>query len=82
MALKNRSRTHTEADVLLERGWLTRDDAGRLWITEPGEAARADLKRHTPAIRDRIHQGIDDADYVTTLRVLQRMIRNTGGTVA
>ncbi|GAB2581876.1 hypothetical protein GCM10027168_13260 [Streptomyces capparidis] len=68
-----------EAEVLLERGWLTRDGEGRLWITEAGDEARADLKRHAPAIRERIHQGIDDADYVTTLKVLQRMIRNTGG---
>lgn len=71
-----------ESRALLERGWLIRDSEGLLWITEAGDAARADLKQHTPAIRDRIHQGIDDADYVTALKVLQRMIRNTGGTVA
>jgi len=68
-----------EAEILLERGWLTRDGRGRLWITGAGDEARADVKKHAPAIRDRIHHGIDDADYVTTLRVLQRMIDNTGG---
>ncbi|MFI1332161.1 MarR family winged helix-turn-helix transcriptional regulator [Streptomyces sp. NPDC020845] len=68
------------AAVLLERGWLTRDGEGRLWITESGDEARAGLKQHAPAIRDRIHHGIDDADYVATLKVLQQMIRNTGGT--
>lgn len=25
-----------ESEVLVERGWLTRDEAGRLWITEAG----------------------------------------------
>ncbi|WKV75422.1 MarR family transcriptional regulator [Streptomyces sp. PCS3-D2] len=70
-----------EADVLLQRGWLTLDTRGRLWITETGETARIGLQRHSPAIRARIHQGIDDADYVTTLKVLQQMIRNTGGTL-
>ncbi|MFE9900934.1 MarR family transcriptional regulator [Streptomyces achromogenes] len=68
-----------EAGTLLERGWLTRDGDGRLWITEAGEEARAALKRHAPAIRARIHRGISDADYVTTVKVLQQMIRNTGG---
>ncbi|MDT0345477.1 MarR family winged helix-turn-helix transcriptional regulator [Streptomyces litchfieldiae] len=71
-----------EAEILLERGWLTRDAEDRLWITEAGDEARAGLKRHAPAIRDRIHEGIDDADYVTTLKVLRRMIRNTGGALA
>jgi hypothetical protein len=71
----------SEAEVLLERGWLTRDGEGRLWITESGDRARADFKRHAPAIRDRIHQGIDDADYVIALKVLQQMIRNTGRTL-
>jgi hypothetical protein len=66
-----------EAEVLRERGWLTRDAQERWWLTEAGEAARVDLKKHAPAIRARIHQGIDDADYVTTLKVLQRMIENT-----
>ncbi|WP_281943386.1 MarR family winged helix-turn-helix transcriptional regulator [Micromonospora sp. AKA38] len=70
-----------ESRVLLERGWLARDEDGRLSITEAGEAARLDLKRHAPAIRARIHEGIDDADYVTTLKVLHRMIRNTGGSI-
>lgn len=68
--------------MLRDRGWLRRDEAGRWWITDAGEAARTELKRHAPAIRDRIHQGIDDRDYVIALRVLQRMIANTGGSAA
>ncbi|MFH8236785.1 MarR family transcriptional regulator [Streptomyces sp. NPDC018321] len=68
-----------EAEVLLERGWLTRDTGGRLWLTEEGEQARVDLARNAPAIRAALHEGIDDADYVTTVRVLQRLIRNAGG---
>ncbi|MEU6389556.1 MarR family winged helix-turn-helix transcriptional regulator [Streptomyces sp. NPDC046939] len=70
-----------EAEVLIERGWLTRDATGHLWITEAGDEARAGLKKHAPDIRARIHEGIDDADYVTALKVLRRMIRNTGGTL-
>ncbi|MGW4897456.1 MarR family transcriptional regulator [Kitasatospora sp. NPDC004240] len=70
-----------ESTALLERGWLTRDAEERLWITEAGEEARAGLKRHAPAIRDRIHEGIDDADYITALKVLRQMIRNTGGSL-
>ncbi|MGC0417279.1 MarR family transcriptional regulator [Embleya sp. AB8] len=70
-----------EAEVLLARGRLTRDADGRWWITEAGEAARVDLKQHAPAIRARIHEGIDDADYVTAVKVLHRLIHNTGGTL-
>ncbi|MBM2619833.1 winged helix-turn-helix transcriptional regulator [Actinoplanes sp. LDG1-06] len=68
-----------EAQPLIERGWLRRDDGNRLWITDAGEAALAELKTHTPAIRAQIHEGIDDADYATTVRVLQQMIHNVGG---
>ncbi|MGW4461856.1 MarR family transcriptional regulator [Micromonospora sp. NPDC004704] len=71
-----------EAEVLVGRGWLTRDGQGRLWITEVGEEARTDLGKHAPAIRDRIHQGIGDADYVTALKVLRQMIRNTDGSAS
>ncbi|WP_406209480.1 MarR family transcriptional regulator [Kitasatospora sp. NBC_01560] len=70
-----------EAEVLLERGWLTRDTEGRLWLTGAGEEARVRLARNAPAIRAALHEGIDDADYVTTVKVLQRLIRNAGGTV-
>ncbi|MFD5300050.1 MarR family transcriptional regulator [Streptomyces mutabilis] len=71
-----------EAEVLLERGWLIRDAKDRLWLTAEGEQARIDLARNAPAIRAALHEGIDDADYVTTLKVLQLLIRNAGGTVA
>lgn len=71
-----------EAEVLLERGWLTRDTEDRLWLTEEGERTRVELRRNTPAIRAALHEGIDDADYVTTLKVLQQLIRNAGGTSA
>ncbi|MFD9909522.1 MarR family transcriptional regulator [Streptomyces sp. NPDC059063] len=79
--LRDEDDLEAEAEVLLDRGWLTRDDAARLWITKSGDEARADFKRHAPEIRDRIHQGIDDADYVTALKVLQQMLRNTGSTL-
>ncbi|WP_405698136.1 MarR family transcriptional regulator [Streptomyces sp. NBC_01185] len=71
-----------ESEVLLGRGRLTRDTRNRLWLTEEGERARVDLARNAPAIRAALHEGIDDTDYVTTVRVLQRLIRNAGGTVA
>ncbi|MEU9592558.1 MarR family transcriptional regulator [Streptomyces sp. NPDC048219] len=71
-----------EAEGLLGRGRLTRDTVGRLWLTPEGEQARVDLARNAPAIRAALHAGIDDADYVTTVKVLQRLIRNAGGTVA
>ncbi|MFD8982794.1 MarR family transcriptional regulator [Streptomyces sp. NPDC059564] len=80
--LRSEDDLESEAAVLSERGWLIRDGRGRLWITEAGEEARVSLKQHAPGIRERIHQGIDDADYVTAVKVLQQMIRNTGGEVS
>ncbi|MEU3504596.1 MarR family winged helix-turn-helix transcriptional regulator [Streptomyces hundungensis] len=71
-----------EAEVLVARGWLNRDADDRLWLTPEGEQARVDLARNAPAIRAALHEGIDDAEYVTTVKVLQRLIRNAGGTVA
>ncbi|MFG2669146.1 MarR family transcriptional regulator [Streptomyces sp. NPDC048387] len=71
-----------EAEVLLERGWLTPDTEARLCLTQEGEQARVDLARNAPAIRAALHDGIDDADYITTVKVLQRLIHNAGATVA
>lgn len=64
------------AGALVERGWLERD-GDRLRITGAGRAGRLELARNAPAIRAAIHEGIDDADYVTTVKVVQRLIANT-----
>ncbi|MFK0193211.1 MarR family transcriptional regulator [Kitasatospora sp. NPDC090308] len=69
-----------EAGTPVERGWLSRDAEDRLWLTPAGERARVDPARNAPAIRAALHAGIDDADYVATVKVLQRLIRNAGGT--
>ncbi|MFD9335784.1 hypothetical protein ACFWBF_15435 [Streptomyces sp. NPDC060028] len=66
-----------EAAVVLERGWLTRDAEDRLWLAKVGGTSR-----NAPAIRADLHEGIGDADCVTTMKVLQRLIRNAGGMVA
>ncbi|MFK0255220.1 MarR family transcriptional regulator [Streptomyces sp. NPDC090445] len=77
--LRSEDDLEAEAEVLLGQGRLTRDGEGRLWITEAGEEARTRIKEHAPSIRARIHEGVDDADYVTALKVLRQMLRNTGG---
>ncbi|WP_027501960.1 hypothetical protein [Rhodococcus sp. UNC363MFTsu5.1] len=63
---------------LAARG-LTRDATGRLRLAEPGRQAHALVKEQLPGVRREIHAGIDDADYVTTVKVLRRMILNVGG---
>ncbi|MGX1881231.1 MarR family transcriptional regulator [Streptomyces sp. NPDC055287] len=68
----------TDTEDMVVRGLLTRDATSRLTITEAGEVAHARVKEHVPALRARIHTGIDDADYATTVRVLRRMMRNVG----
>ena len=66
------------ADALVTRGWLTRDGQ-RLRITDLGEDRRLDIVRHAPDIRAQIHAGVDDADYITTVKTLQQMVRNCSG---
>ena len=60
----------------------TGDAEDRLWLTAAGEQARVHLARNAPAVRAALHEGIDDADYVTTVKLLQRLILNAGGVVA
>jgi len=64
---------------LVERALLTRDADERLTITKAGETARTRVKDRAPELRAHIHDGIADADYVTALKVLRRMIANVGG---
>ncbi len=69
----------SEIDTTIERGWITEDAEGRLGITPEGRA----FYDKAAALQDELwaerHAGISDAEYLTTLKVLQRFIHNTGG---
>ncbi|MFI9205763.1 MarR family winged helix-turn-helix transcriptional regulator [Streptomyces sp. NPDC053048] len=67
------------ADSLLARGWLTADGDGLLHLTDAGREAKARTKEVVTRVRSEIHDGITDEEYVAALRVLRRMIDNTGG---
>ncbi|MFI0781094.1 MarR family winged helix-turn-helix transcriptional regulator [Streptomyces sp. NPDC021212] len=67
-----------EIDALLDRGLLT-TTAGRLHLTPEGRELHARAAEHQLTMRERIHDGIPDEDYIATLKVLQRMIHNTNG---
>ncbi|MGW2324906.1 MarR family winged helix-turn-helix transcriptional regulator [Streptomyces sp. NPDC001700] len=67
-----------EIDALLSRGLLT-TTAQRLRLTPEGRDLRARAAERQVAMRERIHDGIPDEDYVATLKILQRMIHNTNG---
>lgn len=71
---------HHDIRALSERGLLTEDADGRLRITEQGRTLRDDTAVVQEKTRARMHEGITDEEYVRTLKVLQRMIHNVGGT--
>ncbi|MEU8700355.1 MarR family winged helix-turn-helix transcriptional regulator [Streptomyces sp. NPDC048680] len=63
-------------DQLVHRGWLRIDARHRLHLTEAGEAARVRLRELVTELRAVVHEGISDAEYVTALKVLRRMVAN------
>ncbi|MGW1770476.1 MarR family winged helix-turn-helix transcriptional regulator [Streptomyces sp. NPDC002104] len=65
-------------DQLIHRGWLRTDGEQRLSLTEAGEAARVRLRALVTELRATVHEGIGDEEYVVALKVLRRMIANTG----
>ncbi|MET9438411.1 MarR family winged helix-turn-helix transcriptional regulator [Streptomyces sp. NPDC006551] len=69
----------SEIDDAIVQGWITEDAEGRLGITAEGR----ELYGRAAALQDELwaerHAGISDEEYVTTLKVLQRFIHNTGG---
>ncbi|MFE0374224.1 MarR family winged helix-turn-helix transcriptional regulator [Streptomyces inhibens] len=67
-------------DSLLHRGWLTADGVGRLTLTDAGREAKERTKVLVAQLRSEIHEGITDEEYAAALTVVQRMIRNVGGT--
>ncbi|MFT2014872.1 MarR family winged helix-turn-helix transcriptional regulator [Streptomyces sp. 796.1] len=68
-----------DIDDLLERRLLAPDTAGRLQLTETGTALLTQAAEIQDANRATIHDGVTDAEFLTTIKVLQRMIHNTGG---
>ncbi|GHG58554.1 MarR family winged helix-turn-helix transcriptional regulator [Streptomyces griseocarneus] len=70
-------------DSMVVRGWLTSpDDEGRFRLTDAGRAAKERTMEVVVRVRGEIHDGISDEDYAIVVRVLQRMVENTGGVEA
>ncbi|MEU6915337.1 MarR family winged helix-turn-helix transcriptional regulator [Streptomyces olindensis] len=71
-----------DIDLLVERKLLVLDDAGRLRLTDEGRALHQRAAETQRSSRAEVHAGIPDEEYLITLKVLQRMIRNAGGDVS
>ncbi|WP_033222069.1 hypothetical protein [Kitasatospora phosalacinea] len=65
-------------DDLAGRGRLV-EDAGLMTLTEAGEAGRLRAGERNLRVHRQAHEGIDTADFVTTINVLRRMVANLGG---
>ncbi|MFJ7334811.1 MarR family transcriptional regulator [Streptomyces sp. NPDC101116] len=69
----------SEIDKTIVRGWITEDSEGRLGITSQGRAFYDKTATLQSELWTERHEGISDEEYLTTLKVLQRFIHNTGG---
>jgi hypothetical protein len=68
-----------EMDALLDRKLIAPDEEGRLHPTAEGDALFRTCVAFATTMRERIHSGVTDEEYLVTLKVLQRMIHNVGG---
>ncbi|MGW3373236.1 MarR family winged helix-turn-helix transcriptional regulator [Streptomyces hydrogenans] len=67
-------------DDLVARGWLTEDEStGRITLTTEGEEGRARARERNLRVHQQVHEGIDTADFATTIDVLRRVVANMGG---
>ncbi|MFJ6012943.1 MarR family winged helix-turn-helix transcriptional regulator [Streptomyces sp. NPDC092952] len=69
-----------EIDRTISQGWITEDAEGLLVITAEGRALHEKAAALQAELWAERHAGISDEEYLTTLKVLQRFIHNTGGT--
>ncbi|MEU9097804.1 MarR family winged helix-turn-helix transcriptional regulator [Streptomyces sp. NPDC048361] len=69
----------SEIDTVIAQGWITEDGEGRLTITAEGRAFYDKAAALQDELRTERHADISDEEYLTTLKVLQRFIHNTGG---
>ncbi|GAA5164520.1 MULTISPECIES: MarR family transcriptional regulator [Amycolatopsis] len=65
-------------DDLVARGWLVETPEG-MTLTEAGEAGRRRAEERNLRVHRQMHEGIDTADFVTTVNVLRRLVANLGG---
>ncbi|MFF9644306.1 MarR family winged helix-turn-helix transcriptional regulator [Kitasatospora aureofaciens] len=70
----------TEIDATVERGWVTESAGGRLQLTAGGRTFFDKVAAVQGELWAERHAGISDEEYLTTLKVLQRFVHNTGGT--
>ncbi|MCT9092563.1 MarR family transcriptional regulator [Streptomyces sp. ASQP_92] len=69
----------SEIDRTITQGWITEDAEGRLGMTAEGSAFYDKVAALQDELQAERHADISDAEYLTTLKVLQRFIHNTGG---
>ncbi|MEV1066050.1 MarR family winged helix-turn-helix transcriptional regulator [Streptomyces sp. NPDC050263] len=69
----------SEIDRTVAQGWVTEDADGRLGMTADGRAFYDKVAALQAELSAERHAGISDEEYLTTLKVLQRFIHNTGG---
>lgn len=68
-----------EIDETIARGWITQTPDGHLTLTADGRAFYEKAAALQTDLWTERHAGISDEEYLTTMKVLQRFIHNTGG---
>lgn len=69
----------SEIDRTIAQGWITQDAEGRLGLTPEGRAFYDKAAALQEELWTERHAGISDQEYLTTVKVLQQFIHNTGG---
>ncbi|MDN3024547.1 MarR family winged helix-turn-helix transcriptional regulator [Streptomyces sp. S.PB5] len=69
----------SEIDATIVSGWITEDPDGHLNLTPDGRAFYDKAAALQGELWTERHADVSDEEYLTTLKVLQRFIHNTGG---
>ncbi|TDT37246.1 DNA-binding MarR family transcriptional regulator [Streptomyces sp. BK208] len=68
-----------EIDATITAGWIVEAPDDRLSLTPEGRTFFEKAAALQDDLRTERHAGISDEEYLTTMKVLQRVIHNTGG---
>ena len=75
-AASDSSGVRSALEVLIQRGWVELRPDGRVQLTAAGREARRRLEKTVSEQRRYIAEGVSEADYRTTVSVLERMAGN------